>query len=458
MKRGHVLYSHRVAKTLREGGRTVARRKSIGIRHHLTTLISTRELNEYARWSGAVTRRRKVDPAALFWSVVLGFSAGGHRSLAGMRRAYEKATGTHLVPSAFYDRFTKPMAEFFRTVVGVLLEKLKPEAPRMAGVLEGFRDVLATDSTLVRLHELLERSFPACRTNHTKAAAKLHVVMSVKGAGMRSVKLTSGRQHDGPVLKVGRWVRDHLMLFDLGYFRYALFDRINAQGGYFISRLKLNANPRITGVLREGTPHGINIVGEHLKDVIGRLRRAEFDVEVEVRFRRRSYGGLRSGARLRLRLVGVRDIHTGAYHLYVTNIPAENLTATQIAAAYAARWQIELLFREMKSSYGLEEMPSRKRHIVEALLYASVVTLLVSRRLLQAVREKLRYTNRYVPEERWGAMLKEASQAILDLLLAPAKLARELARRLEAMLVHEAADPNLSRSRLMTRVADGAMW
>jgi IS4 transposase len=103
---------------------------------------------------------------------------------------------------------------------------------------KGFRDVLATDSTLVRLHELLERSFPASRTNHTKAAAKLHVVMSVQGKGMRSVKLSSGRQHDSPVLKVGRWVRDRLLLFDLGYFRYGLFDRIDAQGGYFISRLK----------------------------------------------------------------------------------------------------------------------------------------------------------------------------------------------------------------------------
>jgi IS4 transposase len=95
-------------------------------------------------------------------------------------------------------------------------------------------------------------------------------------------------------------------------------------------------------------------------------------VEVEVHFRRRAYGSRRSGARLRLRLVGVRDTQTGDYHLYVTNIPAERLTATQIGAAYAARWQIELLFREMKSNYGLEEMPSRKKPIVETLLYASV--------------------------------------------------------------------------------------
>jgi len=40
-----------------------------------------------------------------------------------MRRACEKTTGTRLVPSMLYDRFTKPLAELFRTVVGVLLER-----------------------------------------------------------------------------------------------------------------------------------------------------------------------------------------------------------------------------------------------------------------------------------------------------------------------------------------------
>jgi hypothetical protein len=38
------------------------------------------------------------------------------------------------------------MAEFLRTVVGVLLEKLQHDASRMAGVLDGSREVLAADS------------------------------------------------------------------------------------------------------------------------------------------------------------------------------------------------------------------------------------------------------------------------------------------------------------------------
>lgn len=340
----------------------------------------------------------------------------------------------------------------------MLLKKIQQKQVRLTGVLAGFRDVIVADSTLIRLHELLQRSYPGCRTNHTKAAAKLHVVMSVKGEGPRTVRITSGRQHDSPVLKVGRWVKERLLVFDLGYFRYGLFDRIAANGGYFISRLKEGTNPTITGLLRDGTPHGLPLVGEKLRDVVGRLRRPEFDVEAEVTFRRREYAGSRSTGRLKLRLVAVRNEQTGRYHLYVTNIPAERLSAREVAAVYAGRWQVELLFREMKAEYRLEELPSRKRHIVETLLYASVLTLLASRRLLRAIREKLRGTNRIVPEERWAAIFSTVSSSVLDLLLAPAKLANELARRLEAMLIHEARDPNLSRRLLLARVENAVMW
>jgi len=81
----------------------VARRQSIEIRRELTSLIPTPQLNFLAQLSGLVRRRRKVDAMALCWTVVLGFGAGCERSLAGMRRVYEKSIGTTLMPSAFYD-------------------------------------------------------------------------------------------------------------------------------------------------------------------------------------------------------------------------------------------------------------------------------------------------------------------------------------------------------------------
>jgi len=159
-----------------------------------------------------------------------------------------------------------------------------------------------------------------------------------------------------------------------------------------------------------------------------------------------------------LRLVGVKNEDTGRYHLYVTNLAPARLTAEQVARVYAGRWQIELVFKEMKSHYRLEGLPSRKPHIVEALLYATLVTLVVSRRLLRAVRQALRGRPHAVPEGRWAAIFAAAAAAILDLLLAPARLARDLARWTETMLLHEAGDPNRSRHLLLARVENGAAW
>jgi len=436
----------------------VARLKSIGIRQQLASLISTRMLNLLAEYAGMTKRRRKVNPVALFWTIVLGFGTGRQRTLAGLRRSFQKCTGARLVPSSFYDRFTPELARFFRLVVGELLSGIETANSQLHGVLASFRDVILTDSTLVRLHDMLEKRFPACRTNHTRASAKLHVVMSVTGRGLRSLKITSGRQHDGPVFTVGRWVKDRLLLFDLGYYRYQLFDRIDQQGGYFISRLKENANPVITAVLGGGGTQGLPLVGQRLQDVVHRLRREQLDLTIRVEFRRRARYGVRSGADRAFRLVGVRDAETGSYHLYVTNIPPERLTAPQVAAVYGARWQIELLFKEMKSYYRLEDMPSRKPHVVETLLLASVVTMLASRRLLRAVQGKRCSMKGGVPEGRWAAVFASVASQILDLLLAPARLARAMARWLEAMLIHEAADPNVSRQLLLARVQNGVRW
>ena len=107
------------------------------------------------------------------------------------------------------------------------------------------------------------------------------------------------------------------------------------------------------------------------------------DVEVEVAFKRRVYGAIRRTARRRLRLVAVRLPESSDYRFYLTNIAPESLDAHTVAQTYAARWQIELIFKELKSHYRLEELPTRKAHIVETLLLGAVITLLVSRRLLQ---------------------------------------------------------------------------
>jgi hypothetical protein len=97
---------------------------------------------------------------------------GGSSVAAG---AVSSSTGTTVVSSAFYDRFTSKLVRLLKTALGDVTDKTAHMNSALRGALAGFKDVLLTDSTVVRLHDLLQKSFPACRTNHTQAALKAHV-------------------------------------------------------------------------------------------------------------------------------------------------------------------------------------------------------------------------------------------------------------------------------------------
>jgi IS4 transposase len=427
---------------------------SIPIQQTLSKLFSTAFLLDLASRTGAARRVRQVNIVDLFWTLVFGFGLGRERTLAGLRRAYEKTTGQAIEESSFYDRFNAGLVAMLKAATAHALEAGAGLGRALKGPLASFRDVLVTDSTVVRLHDMLAKSFPGTRTNHTKAALKTHVIMSVRGDGKQSIRVTSERAHDGPVFRIGSWVKDHLLLFDLGYFSYRLFARIDENGGYFLTRLKRSANPVILQVNRSHRGQAIDVVGEHVHDVVERLQREVLDVNVDVRFTRRRYAGHARRDWQELRVVGLRDPQTERYHLYITNIPEEKLTAEDIRTTYALRWQIELLFKELKSTYRLRDMPSRKRVVVEALLYATILTLLVSRHLLGALRKRRAALAERIPLQRWAHILEAIASELLLIATRPLREIRGLIERITTLIEHEAADPNRNRPSLVEAVEE----
>ena len=432
----------------------MARSKSTPLRTALSRLFPAALLRRLARETGTVRRQRQVDPVKLFWVIVLGV-CGGERSFAELRRSYEKVTGSKISASSFYNRFTPAFTRFLRELLSVGLEKLIHCAEGAAAALGEIKDILCVDSTIVRLHDALADCWPACRTNHTLAAVKLHTVLNVRGKGPERVKITSERVHDGPVLRAGQWVKGRLLLFDLGYFRYSLFAAIARHGGFFLTRLKDNANPILRRLHRSHRGRAIAVEGLGLQQIRSRLRRAVVDAEAEISFQKQRYAGRRSKGAMRVRIVGLWDESHSKYHWYITNLPLE-IKAEEIGKLYSARWMIELLFRELKSSYKLESIPSRKSHVVEAFLYASLLTLLASRALLLAVRRWGALGERRTPLERWARLFVSATPELLALVLDPVAMARTREHPLLRFLLAEAPDPNRKRRLLPERA--GLKW
>jgi len=421
----------------------------------LSSTLPSERLWALSRATGFIRRKRKIDPVAFVWTLVLGFCVGSTRELSGLRRFYEKHTGQTLVPSSFYERFTGELVDFLQQLIGEVLSRMSEPGRPLAGCLESFEDVVLADATVLRVHDLLASTWQSCGRSTGSAAAKLHLVMSATGCGPHAIKVTSERTAERRTLPIGPWLRGRLLLFDLGYYDFRLFDRIAANKGFFVTRLKKNANPKVIRLLTKVRGRPIAVEGKRLQEVLPRLHRRVLDVEVEVTFKRRPYKGKRSTGRSRFRCVAILNEDTGRYHLYLTNAPTSRLSADDVDRVYAARWEVELIFKRLKSTYRLDQFPSANKHVVEALIYASILTMTVSRGLWHAFRRRFRHFAIYCVEGRWAILLESIAEALATLVFKTIRLASPIISALR-MLTHEAADPNLKRDGgLLSRVALG---
>ena len=421
----------------------MARLQSTSLRSTLKSVFPDALVFRYARELKVVRRIRKVDIVALVWTLVLAFQIGADRTIEGLRHGYQKTAGRGLVRSAFYKRLNARLAKLLRKLALEALDTLGATAAAPKGYLTGFRELLAIDATVLRLHKLLAKSYAGSRTNHSAAAAKVHVVMNVIDGSPRQVRVSDGRTGDTvPWRRLGRWVEGCLLLVDLGYYSFQLFDRIGQNGGFFLSRMKSNANQEIIADNRHTGGRGINVVGKRIQDVLPLLKRGILDVDVELSFKRRGYRGRQSTGTCRARLVAIYDEKTGRYHGYFTNLPPDRLAAEDVRYTYALRWQVEILFKSMKQHGHLDHLPSGKKAVVDCLIWASILSLIVSQALFRLVRQAVPKA-RYVPLLRWGTLFGRVAEDLLRLALGRDGRAQD--DGLWELLLREAPDPNLRR-------------
>lgn len=408
-------------------------------------------LRNTARETGVVERERKIDVVILFWVTTLGFGVRFLSAIRGLKRKYEEKAKTTLSISSFYDRFTPEMVDFLRKCV---LHAIEFQAQQPGRVLDDklkrFKDLVIQDSTIIRLHESLAKIWPAARTKKIAAGVKVSCIVSAVADSPKSVRIYPERTSEAKILRLGPWLRDRILLIDLGYFKYLFFDRIDGYGGYFVSRLKGNANPLIVGVNRKCRGNSVDVVGKKLRDVLPRLKQEILDVEVEVEFKRRKCKGKQSTVKRRFRMVGAFNSESGKYHTYLTNIRVDILSAEEIALLYGARWEIELIFKELKSHYRMDQIQSANPDIVRCLIWVAILTLMCSRRILRLIRNaNPENANRYT-HLRWAKVFTEQADRLLTEVVECMRLKLDMLT-LYNIYLGQGCDPNVERERLMER-------
>lgn len=326
-------------------------------------------LREQARDLGVVRRQGKVDAYALLVVVVLGVAVRGPTAIAQLGQVLAEVTGVRLARSSFWDRFTPAFARLLRSVLGQVVKQARSDAPSPPGALSGFKDVIAVDATVVKVHDALASTWRGTRRSSASAALKVHA-----------------------------WVRGHR-------------DR---------SR---------------------KAVGRPLRKVLEGLERALLDLQRTFRGRIRRYDTPKGRfVSEQFRVVAVRNPKTRTYEVFITNAPTHLLPAEYVAATYRLRWEVETFFKTSKSGSGLDDLPSSKREIVEALLYASLLRATVSMQALARFRREVADSfGRLVNPGQWHKWWRRQVH-LLAAQLVDAESALD-----ESEVAHLLSDPNLGR-------------
>jgi IS4 transposase len=420
------------------------------IEKDLCTLLPKEYVNNLGKISGLIKRERKIKAFVILWVLVFSFGPHLPRNLANMKRKYEKQSKKKLAYSSWYMRFTPELTNFLKLCVTHVIEQLAQEQNKVLNEkLTKFKDVLIQDSTIIRLHKALAKKWPATRSKTVAAGVKVGILVSAVANSPKSIGIYPERTSEMATLRIGPWIKDRILLIDLGFYKHHLFSKIKQHEGSFVSRLKGNVNPLIIDAYTTCTVNNIDVKGKHLNEILPNLKGEVLDVEVEIPFKKPNYNG-KSKTRMdseRFRLIAVYNVEAEKYHIYLTDISPDVLGPEDIAKLYGARWDIELVIKELKSGYDLDVVNTTKSYTAEAYIWISILTLLISRRIYNIVRkhspkEKMaRYT-----QLRWSRIFTENASDQLTLILRYCGVERTFETVMN-VYQSQALDPHVNRER-----------
>jgi len=380
---------------------------------------------EKARNSGYVKRLRKLNPTYLLLVLVFGISSHSKPSLEEFFRRYNDFddsldSDNKMKYQSFSKRFNEDMIQFLREMLDYYIEStLSICSARLKSPIRDLKDIWIQDSSIIRLSNKLAKLLPAVRANGEAAGLKIHAVYSAVSHSLKSLEITGERVHDSKMLKIDHSVKGVLFLADLGYYSNSIFAKIENYGGFFVSRLKSNATPKLDKILTKSFPDNEQYQkGMELKDLLEKIpSKGMIDLICSFTVRFNPDGGKKKKITMNFRVVCSWDQKMTLWHTYVTNLPNEAYDTEKIYQLYRYRWIIELLFKELKGDYDLGNLHLAEKNLAYAHIYAMVIRLLISRNLyklcMQTVKQEERC--RYGPM-LWSKVLAEKALEFLSIL------------------------------------------
>ena len=240
-------------------------------------------------------------------------------------------------------------AQVFEETFYKLLLKFKNERGYLKDKRFKFKNPLQSiDSTTISLCLAL---FNWADFRQTKGGIKLHVMIDNRTQVPDFVIMTEAKKHDVKIAENIVFQKDSIYVFDRGYFKYELFQKIAKNRAFFVTRTKSNTQYRI-------------IQRQEKKDS---CIKADWIVKVS--------GVRKDECPGNLRVIRYYDSETNRVFEYMTN--NFHLSAKTIADIYKARWDIELFFKWVKQNLKIKTFIGITENAVLMQIWAAMIVFIL---------------------------------------------------------------------------------
>ena len=204
-----------------------------------------------------------------------------------------------------------------------------------------------------------------------KGGIKMHTVINVDEVVPKMVWFTSAATHDHVLLDKLKMNSNTIYVFDKGYNDYKAFEKFCLNNTGFVTRIKDNAVYDVASVDEIDD----NIHSGVLEDTI---------IEIVVKDKN-------GDRKLRLRKVRFYDRALNREFEFITNL--FDIRPDLIAAIYKLRWQIELLFKQLKQNFPLRYFLGDNENAIKIQIYCALIVNLLMTVIQKQLKRKWAFSN-----------------------------------------------------------------
>lgn len=205
-----------------------------------------------------------------------------------------------------------------------------------------------------------------------KGGIKVHTQINLQEKVPKLIWFSSARTHDKQFLKYLELEKGKIAVFDKGYNDYKTFDEFNLNGIFFVTRLKSNAS--YESIKENDIPSYID--DGVIKDEIIRVEVKENGVCLKT---------------IELRKIAYWDDENKRCFEFITNIHGMN--AGHIALIYKKRWQIELMFKQLKQNFPLKFFLGDNENAIKIQIWCALIVNLLLTVIHKKIKRKWAFSN-----------------------------------------------------------------